>query len=470
MTRERATAGVALLASTVIENPWIPIDPTPKQALFLSLVDDEVLYGGSAGGGKTSAALACAAQFLECPGYRAVIFRKTVPQLKQSKGLLERAGDWWGGTAANWNGTELTWTFPTYGVSSKIKFAGMEYEQDKFNFDGAEFDAILLDELRHFTESQYTYMYSRRRSNAGSTIPLRIRGFTNPGADWVRKRWGIQKPSPANGMGRAMQRSPDGRLFVPAFVDENQFQDQRYITDLDQLDPVERARLKFGDWWAKPAGKMFVKDRFRIVRRPDVPALDDFDALLRIWDVASTEVSAENKDPDWLRGQLWGLLRGEFWLLDQVSLRDRPAAVEKTLKDTAREDHRACKSIGVVIEREPGSEAKAYVDYLIWRVLLEFANPVEGVIGLYEDLPGADKETRARPFSAAVDQKRVCIVEAAWNDDYFDEVCDFPTKGRHDDQVDPGSAAMKWLPWYAGALRAARSAAAGERPEPERPD
>ncbi len=41
-----------LLASTVLGNPWIPHEPSPKQAAFLTSPEREVFYGGAAGGGK----------------------------------------------------------------------------------------------------------------------------------------------------------------------------------------------------------------------------------------------------------------------------------------------------------------------------------------------------------------------------------------------------------------------------------
>lgn len=43
---------MATMRVTVLENKYIPHDPTPKQAEFLLLQDKEALYGGAAGGGK----------------------------------------------------------------------------------------------------------------------------------------------------------------------------------------------------------------------------------------------------------------------------------------------------------------------------------------------------------------------------------------------------------------------------------
>ena len=58
------TLAIEMLKRTVLDNPFIPMTPTAKQAAFLSLPVDEALYGGSAGGGKSVALLAAALQFV----------------------------------------------------------------------------------------------------------------------------------------------------------------------------------------------------------------------------------------------------------------------------------------------------------------------------------------------------------------------------------------------------------------------
>lgn len=51
--------------------------------------EDEALYGGAAGGGKSDCALAEALRQVEIPYYRGLILRKTYPQLTELMGPLD---------------------------------------------------------------------------------------------------------------------------------------------------------------------------------------------------------------------------------------------------------------------------------------------------------------------------------------------------------------------------------------------
>ena len=67
-----------------METIWTP---QPKQIEFLQRPEYEAFYGGAAGGGKSDSLLMEALRQVHIPNYRALILRKTYPQLSE---LIDR--------------------------------------------------------------------------------------------------------------------------------------------------------------------------------------------------------------------------------------------------------------------------------------------------------------------------------------------------------------------------------------------
>ncbi len=132
------------MRATILENPWIPHEPTPKQAEFLLLPDREAFYGGAAGGGKSDALLMAALQYVEVPNYAAILFRRTFADLALPGALMDRSQEWLSGTEARWNERDKTWTFPS---GATISFGYLEHENHKYRYQSAEFQFIGFDEL-----------------------------------------------------------------------------------------------------------------------------------------------------------------------------------------------------------------------------------------------------------------------------------------------------------------------------------
>ncbi len=391
---------------------YIPHTPTPRQAEFLALDCLEAFYGGAAGGGKSDALLMAALRYVDAPGYAAILFRRTYQDLALPGALMDRASHWLAGSDASWNGTTRTWTFPG---GATLSFGYLAHEQDKFRYQGAEFQFVGFDELTQFSESAYRYLFSRLRRLAGSAVPLRMRGASNPGGlghAWVKQRFLVE--------GQAA-----GRPFIPARLSDNPHLDrEEYEKSLLLLDPTTRQQLLDGDWDARPPGKKFRREWFEIVKKAPRQL-----RWSRFWDLASTEPKS-GRDPDWTVGLLLGEARGEYWIADIRRARLNPGGVERLIRQTAIMD---TPRVEICIEQEPGSSGKSLIWYYQTHVLQGFA--------VYGIRATGSKETRANPVSAAAQAGLIHVVEGPWLGELFDELEVFPG-GAHDDQVDALSGAF----------------------------
>lgn len=416
-------------------NKYIPHVPTVKQSIFMNLNDKEAFFGGAAGGGKSDALLMDALQSVHVKNFAAIIFRKSYADLMKPGALIPRAKEWLmpyvRSKEVKWNEKDKRFEFlDWYGKHSDVRailqFGYLESENDKYNYQGGEYQYAGFDELTHISESNYRYMFSRLRRLKGQDVALKVRSASNPpdddGGMWVYDRF----VNPAT--------KKDHRIFIPAGLDDNPYLDKEsYEESLEELDPVTRARLRDGNWEVRRKGEMFKRDWFQVVDTPPANR-----RMIRFWDMAAT---AEKKTrgrstnkPDYTVGFLLSESQGIYYIEDIARVRLTPHETDQLQSQTAIGDG---YRVSVREEQEPGSSGIAVIDNKA-RTLYK-GYDYRGVRST------GSKTIRANAASAAAERGHIKIVRGCRNiEAFFDEAESFPA-GIHDDTVDGLSGAFNAL-------------------------
>lgn len=431
---------------------YIPHTPTPKQAAFLWLNTEEAFFGGAAGGGKSDALLMAALQYVDVPGYNALLLRDTYANLVKPEGLLDRANEWLTPTDANWIGDMKAWSFPS---GATVSFGYLDGPRDHFNYQGPAYQFVGIDEIVNIKEHQALYLFSRLRKKTPESyiedilrlkkfddptkeflnkiyiqyknIPMRFRSASNPprleqlekGA-WVKTRY-VDKTT--------RQRDI---IYIPSKLEDNPHLDEKeYRKSLAKLDPITRKQLEDGDWDVHVQGRFFNRKSFKLVDH--IPNKADIQQTVRRWDLAATEEDP-TKDPAYTVGVRMHLsIHGDYYIDSVVRFRESPRGVEQLIRQTADMDGR---SVSISMEQEPGSGGVNTIDHYRTKILPDFP--------FYEDKKTGSKIDEARPFAGQAEAGNIYLLNAEWNEAYLDELDVFPD-GKFKDQVDASTGAYNFL-------------------------
>ena len=428
------------------------------QEKFAATSADFAIYGGSAGGGKTWSLLLEPLRHSANSNFGTVIFRRNSVQVRNEGGLWDESAKLYPIIGAKPQESILQWKFPS---GAKLKFAHLEHEKTKYDWQGSQIPLIGFDELTHFSRSQFLYMLSRNRSTCG--VRPYMRATTNPDADswvadfiawWIDQDTGIAIPDRSGvvryfttvsneviwGSSREelLDRYPDltphdikSFTFVSASIFDNKIlleKDPGYLGNLKAQSLVERERLLGGNWKIRPsAGLYFKRSYFEVVEAAPANA-----RRVRCWDLAATDAE-EGKTPDWTVGMRMSRdPQGIFYIEHVERLQASPEKVERAIVTTANSDG---QSTTIRIPQDPGQAGKAQAQYLT-RQLAGFNIRTKRVTG--------DKVTRAMPASAQAEAGNIKVVRAPWNEAFFVETENFPG-GSKDDQVDTLSDCIEEL-------------------------
>jgi hypothetical protein len=227
----------------------INIDLTKKQSQAWKLLMDDktniVLYGGSAGAGKSwLGCLWVTTLCLKYNGIRCLIGRTVLQQLKLTTlntlfEVLQQMG-LKSGEHYVYNGQSNVITFNN---KSEIILKDLQFQPSDPNFDslgGIEITACFIDEAAQISYLAYNILKSRIRFKLTEyNLQPKMLMTCNPGQVWLKKEFYIPY----------IQETLDpSKAFVPALPLDNPHLPASYIEMLKSLPPSQRRRLLEGDW------------------------------------------------------------------------------------------------------------------------------------------------------------------------------------------------------------------------------
>ena len=250
-------------------------NPFPQQQKFRDSTKKYRLFGGAAGPGKTRALLEEAIRLAEnCAGSDSLLLRRTYPELESSLIAQFRRHV----PRHKYRSYNEAKHLVTLANGSTIRFGYCRNENDVYQYQGAEFLFIGIDELTHFTLKQWQFLTSRNRCPIPGTFPC-MAGATNPGNighAWVKALW-VDK-APPSGFERPEQYDASDYDFIRARIEDNPIyaNDLNYRKTLEALPEQLRKAFLEGDWNVF-AGQYF--DLFEIGRhtaRPEELGMQDW--------------------------------------------------------------------------------------------------------------------------------------------------------------------------------------------------
>lgn len=241
----------------------------PRQTECFESPATEILYGGSAGGGKSYTMRAIAIYYaVSVPNIQIYLFRRLSEDIK--KNHLDGSG---GFVAALQEFVEKGWVKINYSTGqiifwngAKIHLCHCQHEKDVIKYQGVEINVLLIDELTHFTEYIYKFLRGRVRlggleipkTTLDNKTPLhgnlpRIICGSNPGGVGHEfcKSYFIDHSNPMEL--RQMPREEGGMLrqFIPAKLADNPTMlenDPLYADKLLGLGGALAKAMLEGDW------------------------------------------------------------------------------------------------------------------------------------------------------------------------------------------------------------------------------
>lgn len=261
-------------------------EPYPKQRQFLACVDDEALFGGARGGGKTltlivdSAAKVRKGHWRDVGGirkyeidkvsvdyvdYQALILRKNYSDLKIN--FLPQSNKIYKAMGARWYANDQKYVFPS---GATIYLAHFENDNAIEKYIGGNYHYLGIEEANQFGDEEMIKLLKGSVRSVNPELRPYVRYTSNPGGAghlWLKKLFIDRCPPVIMGEhynaefevsyriqeagSRYVDESGLSYWYIPCGVFDNPKlleNDPGYIKKLKSLDPVRRKMWLDGDW------------------------------------------------------------------------------------------------------------------------------------------------------------------------------------------------------------------------------
>lgn len=352
---------------------------------------------------------------------------------------------------------------------------------------------MYFDEGTHFTWPMVEYLQSRLRSEAEVDSYMKISCNPDPDSFILRfivdhyldkegypieamagvVKWYVMyedtiywadSEEDAEQLMPDLELSPTSFCFIPATIEHNPIlraQNKSYESRLKALNPIDKARLYHGNWFARPQGQSYAQREF--FKKADRVPLDAI--CCRAWDKASSEFNpnaeGSNKWPDYTASvKMYKDKQGDIYVVgeyhesnrDKITgvlgrFRERSGPRDTRIESQTLFDGRDCV---VLLPKDPGQSGSTEFQESCKKL-----NKLGVVVKADPSVSNASKLTRFLPFASALENGNIYIVESTFEpqalESFYKELEQFDGErskshqGKHDDWVDCCSAAYNYL-------------------------
>jgi predicted phage terminase large subunit-like protein len=467
--------------------------PCSKKQQQMIAHDAEVFFiGGACGGGKSEILTALPGRYLQDPLFTGTMVRSTVSQLMKPGNLWTKANKMYAKLPKEFRprflkGDRKVAVFPH---GPEIEYTYLKTDGDEENFQGAEYTLIGLDEALQMQFHLIQYLFSRMRSPSSHPSRLVMSGNPHPDheiADMIKwylddegyphpEREGTTRYFITHAGEFVWSDNPEDLIenykteiytpkplsfsFLSSTIYDNPIcmdQNPGYVSFLEGLPAVEKARLLHGNWFARPEGANYFKREN--LNKINAAPLDI--QWCRPWDKASAIPTDVEKFPDRTACMKMGKnSNGEFfiglfphpdnrddWETERYgSFRAKPGKRDNIILKQAQFDGEETQ---IVLPQDPGaagqSEYQESAKKLAQHGFIVKKDP---------SVPNKSKLTKFSPFAAAVENGLVYIIESSFPnrhtlEAFYKELEAFDgspsTRKRKDDWVDVVATGYNYL-------------------------